>query len=235
MSRSWDIPAVRNHSHTRRSDPAGQSGWWRSGEFGGGGGIRCASVSPSPRVRRRTDVVKTSIASTPCLAASPSSAILIGSFEKEVDTLAPRHFLPAARTSSVAHFISISKSIMASAHSVWFRFAGFAAGVRRRSHGRVLRVPAGFLFQLHDPSDHHIVCVFERRDLLAQSGVTRSQHCVLTYSSALLCGSSSAMSYCLSQIARTVVDIRAVSSAIRAKTRSGHVNGHYNLAGHYRQ
>ena len=62
---------------------------------------------------------------------------------------------------------------MASAHSVWFRFAGFAASVRRRSHGRVLRVPAGFLFQLRDPSDHHIVRFFERRDLLAQRSVIR--------------------------------------------------------------
>ena len=99
-------------------------------------------------------------------------------------------------------------------------FCRATEGVRGRWHGRVLRVPAGFLFQLHDPSGHHVICVFERRDLLAQRSVIRSQHCVLTCSSALLCGSSSAMSYCLSHIARTVVDIRAIRATSRSEQQN---------------
>ncbi|MCL5446792.1 MAG: hypothetical protein M1350_05215 [Actinobacteria bacterium] len=46
--------------------------------------------------------------------------------------MAPRRFLPAARASSAAHFISISEAIMASAHSVWFHTTATEARLRMR-------------------------------------------------------------------------------------------------------
>ncbi len=58
-------------------------------------------------------------------------------------------------------------------------FVVLSAGVRRRSHGRILRVPAGFLFQLRDLSGHHVVCIFERQDLPANHSVLCSQRSIL--------------------------------------------------------